>query len=209
MKPPRHRKPLSITPPSLVDAAYGRYPTLTTDQEVERIRTALHEAAHFVAATHCGIWVASAYVRVPGRTPRSCPFHRGREGYTDIRGQTYYQDVFISAVALLTELAINPEGWEQQAASDVELVSAWGEQVDVDQVRFNRELDRALLFTTTHWPAIDGVASALLDLGDRTGVVKQPSCSAIKAWIDSNGWQGREPVSELPIGFRVRASSLS
>lgn len=204
-----------INPPRLNEAGRCRHRCLTPDQHRERVLTALHEAAHIVAGVVAGAGFAGAFVRVPRKSPRGVPsiLYRGAAGFSGVRSLDPIQDAISSAAAVFVEAVINPGTWEKRTAADMAEFDVWGRNLgaateEKAKAQVLACLDRALLIVAEHWGAIDGVASALLDMADGTGVVSSKKCSRISRWIRSRAWERRHTEFELPASYSKRAETV-
>jgi len=97
-----------------------RHPHLTFEQASNRILWAKHEAAHFVTAVYLGHTPMKTFVRVPGRTPKNLPDHRGTFGF--ITGTYFGRDAaIVTAAGVIFEEARGGDC----AASDVQELGRW------------------------------------------------------------------------------------
>lgn len=205
--PRRIRAVQYIAPPPLTEAG-AKYRHLRPEQREARRRTALHEAAHLVVGIVLGADCFDAFVRVPGRTPRSALSLRGVVGRVNVDGQTTEHSAMIDLAAVLTEIALR-EDWERHAVND--LASA-GERIDrlgLSEEQIIALCDRTMRTVVDYWSAIDGVAAALLELGDRGGVVRVNRIGAVVDWVQSGLWRDREPLYPVPWAFEERLRSIN
>jgi hypothetical protein len=204
--PRQARLPRRINPPPLCEAGVGKHPHLSSEQHEERRRTALHEAAHFVTGIHLGAGCWSAYIRVPGRSPRMSS--RGRDGWVQISGISEEDDAVVNIAAIFVEVTFNPKSWDTRAARDIYDFDRWADKRQLSREYVFNLCDRALRIVVDHWPAIDGVAAAFLEFGYRDGIVPVRNCLRIADWVRSGLWRSRWPEHPPPARFAARLAGI-
>lgn len=204
----RPHGPITTIPP--LRAADAHRVTLSAKHRQVRIKTALHEAAHFVAGVIVQAEISGAYIRVPGQRT-SIP--KDVMGRCYVEGCTSLREAVIYAAGVVVEPFINsePKHWARQSVHDtVGLLgvlqraypdiqrNACDDLADLNKYQtvrlcpdLHRLVDIALLIVVRYWQAIDGVAAGFLALGDKRGHVSARDCIRLRDWVRSGQWYGR------------------
>jgi hypothetical protein len=183
-------------PPELLYADAHRLQLNQQEREVRRA-TALHEAGHLVAAVHVRGSILNAFIRVPGKTPAYIG-HNGSLGQIRASSSDAIKNALITACGIVVE-SLNPDPEEARVAATTDI---WDlledEKRFVDGYTLDRVLDDALKFVNKNWPAIDGAAAGLLQLGRADGVITPKKMGKIEDYIKSGLWEKRTPLYQPP-----------
>lgn len=176
---------------------------LTEDQREERIRTALHEAGHIVVGHRFGAPCIGAVVRVPGKSPKTSFSMRGTVGHATVIANDPRVNAMVCLAGFLVEFVFSfddlENGYERAERRAGKDLLELKEEIR----KYTREDVEALFLDTLktiadNWPAIEGAAAYLLAYGNAGGDVPLKKLIGLRNLLDEPGWQGRDPLIELP-----------
>jgi hypothetical protein len=180
-----NRLPKTLSDALPLNRADDHRTDLTEAKREARMCTAVHEAAHFVAACRLGLPVFKAFVRVPRKQPTVS--FAGALGAV-AAGGTLMQDAVFASAAILAQqcLPTDAEQARRSCSSDCATVEAWvnwtgdwgtGPLESVSEEVAYKFFDAVLLMVARDWKVIDAAAACLLHCADATGYMN-PSLTA-------------------------------
>jgi hypothetical protein len=164
--------------------------------------TAVHEAAHFVAACRLGLPIVAAFVRVPRKQPKAG--FAGALGAV-AAGGTLIQDAVFASAALIAQQFLPTEKEEafRSCDSDCSTVGAWEEWTGdwdtgplepVSEEAAYDFFDGVLLMVKRDWNVIDAVAACLLHCADATGYLNPALTADLVELVN----RSPENISRIP-----------
>ena len=181
----QNRLPKTLADALPLNRADDHRTDLTEVEREARMCTAVHEAAHFVAACRVDVPVHRAFVRVPRKAPK--PGFAGLLGAIVADGTKMQNAAFVSAAILAQQcLPTEAEQARRACSGDCATVDAWvkwtgdwatGPLEPISEEDAYKFFDGVLLMVARDWKVIDAAAACLLHCADATGYLN-PSMTA-------------------------------
>lgn len=187
----RDRIPKTLAEAPALNRADDHRTDLTDAEREARMGTAVHEAAHFVAACRLGLPIVTAFVRVPRKQPKAG--FAGALGAVAAGGTLMQDAVFAAAGALAQQfLSTDEEQARKGCKNDWAAVDAWanwtgdwdsGPMEPLSREDRSKFLEAVFRLVSREWNVVDAVAACLLHCADAAGVLSPRLTAELSALV--------------------------
>ena len=178
----------------IVPILAARHPRLSAKQHEKRIATAVHEAAHLIAALYVkdGYTGPYAYIKIPGRRTKNPMGSGGIDGVVACGAHSSYAEAYICGASLFAELVMQSPDSEtaiQQDSTSFDYylnrhIANYCPDADPGETAFGI-IDDCLSLFGKQWDLVEKTAFAMLLYADSSGDLTGEAWAKLRVYIKS------------------------